>query len=184
MASEARQALNRRLADFDELLHARNRICPRGAGKPARKRGAAVLRGATVLLAASFEAYVEELYESAVEGIYASLSTEERRLLIAHTSGRLNNADVHKINLLYFNLGIPWIMSDTRIRWQKCSNRSVRAKLNRLIETRGSIAHGRSSPWVRKTVVENWRDVVTRVADRLDSIVGTYVFDRTGTQPW
>lgn len=184
MPSHARQALGIRLQDFDELIAARDAICPAGAGKPARKRGSAVLRGATVLLAAAFEGFVEELYELAVGHVYAAMTARERAALIDHTSRRLNNADVHKVNLLYFNLGVPWIMSNPAIHWQKCSNNTVRTKLNRLIETRGTIAHGRSSPWVRKTFLRNMRDVVTRLADRLDVIVAEHIESRTGHRPW
>jgi hypothetical protein len=184
MASHARQALDVRLRDLDEIVAARDVICPAGAGKPSHQRGSALLRGGTVLLAAAFEGFVEELYELAVDHIYATLTADERKALIDHTSKRLNNADVHKINLLYFNLGIPWIMSSPSIRWQKCSNQTVRNKVNRLIQTRGSIAHGRSSPWVRKAVLRNWRDVITRLADRLDVVVVDYIELRTGLRPW
>lgn len=184
MPSHARQALDVRLRDLDEIIAARDAICPEGAGKPAQKRGSALLRGGTVLLAAAFEGFVEELYELAVSHIYFTMTEDERKSLIDHTSKRLNNANVHKINLLYFNLGIPWIMSTPSIRWQKCSNQTVRSKVNSLIQTRGSVAHGRSSPGVRKDVLHNWRDVITRLADRLDVVVADHIEHRTGHRPW
>ena len=63
MPSEANIKLKTRLLEIDEVISARDSICPAGAGKPAQKKGAAVIRAGTTLLAAVFEAFVEELYE-------------------------------------------------------------------------------------------------------------------------
>jgi hypothetical protein len=67
MPSQALVALKSRLRDVDEILAARDAICPAGAGRPAQRKGAAVLAGGTVLLAAVFEGYVEHLYELSVD---------------------------------------------------------------------------------------------------------------------
>ena len=78
MPSQSRQELTNRLTDFDELIHARNTICPIGAGRPAKRKGAAVIRSSVVLLSASFEAYVEEVYEATVDLIFARASQADR----------------------------------------------------------------------------------------------------------
>ena len=39
MLSQARKELNLRLKDFDEIMTARDAICPANAGRPAKKQG-------------------------------------------------------------------------------------------------------------------------------------------------
>lgn len=63
MPSAANLKLKKRLLEIDEVILARDAICPAGAGKPALQKGTAVIKAGTTLLAAVFEAFVEELYE-------------------------------------------------------------------------------------------------------------------------
>ena len=183
MPSQSRHELTNRLADFDELIHARDAICPAGAGRPAQRRGAAVIRSSVVLLAASFEAYVEEVYDAAVDLIFAGASQADRDQLKEDTSRRLNIASVFKVNRLFFNIGIPWIMQHNQVHWQKFSNQSVRDTLDELVRTRNRIAHGNLVS-VRKPTAVKWRGFVERLADQIDAIVGTHVTQRTGNAPW
>ena len=183
MPSRSRQELSTRLTDFDELIEARDAICPDGAGRPAKRRGAAVVRSSVVLLAASFEAYVEEVYESAVDLLFAAAPPADRKKLKDDTSGRLNNATVFKVNRLFFNIGIPWIMHNQRVRWQKFTNQSVRDALDGMVNARNSIAHGEVIS-VRKPTAVRWRGFVERLADRIDSIVGDHVHQQTGIAHW
>jgi hypothetical protein len=134
--------LDRRLQDFNELMQARDAICPSDAGRPAQRQGAAIIRSSVVMLSAAFEAYVEEIYETAVDIIFASTSDASRNTLKNDTSRKLHNASTFKVDRLFFNVGLPWIMQTSSIRWRKFSNKSVQAELNKIIKTRNAIAHG------------------------------------------
>ena len=183
MTSIARQELTRRLKDFDEIIQARDAICPTGAGRPANRQGQAVVRGGVVLLSASFEAYVEELFDDAVDLIYASATGGDRNSLKNDTSGSLHNASVFKVNRLFFNIGIPWIMSHQRVRWQKFTNSRVREELGNLITSRNDIAHGTDITVAKPTAVK-WRGIIEKLADRLDMVVADRIESETGTRPW
>ena len=60
MSSPAFKTLITRLADFDELMEARDAIVPVRPGRPAQRKGRAIIHAAVVLLAAAFEAFVED----------------------------------------------------------------------------------------------------------------------------
>jgi hypothetical protein len=105
MPSKPLSDLQERLKDIDEILSARDAICPTGAGRPAQRKGAAVIAGGTVLLSALFEGFVEELFELTVDQLYASTPAGTRNTLKEHTSRKNNNANVHQVNTLFFYLG-------------------------------------------------------------------------------
>jgi len=50
MPSQHLSDFKAKLLDFDEIISARDSICPSGAGKPAQRKGAAVIRGGVVHL--------------------------------------------------------------------------------------------------------------------------------------
>ena len=170
MSSVARTELDRRLKDFDELMHARDQVCSSGAGRPAQQQGQAIVHGSVVLLAAAFEAFVEELYEEAVDIVYAHADANDIAQLRKNTSRRMNNADSFKVNHLFFNVGIAWIMKMPRIRWQKFSNQKVQETVNKVVVAHNEVAHGKN-PGLRKSQAANWRDFVERIADRLELTV-------------
>jgi len=153
MPSHARPELDRRLADIDELIAAHSSLTGGGVGRPRARQGAAITRAGIVLLAAAMEAYVEDLFEEAVPLLWPKASTVDVKALFQDTSRRLNNADVRKTELLYFNLGMPWALSG--IRWQKFSNPTFKSALNQLVETRNQIAHGRQ-PRARLQQLRRW----------------------------
>ena len=136
-----------------------------------------------VLLSAAFEAYVEELFDDTVDHVFANVSESDRDVLKKDTSERLNNASTFKVNRLFFNVGIPWIMHNQRIRWQKFSNESVCSELNRIIRTRNEVAHG-GSPTIRRRTAVRWKRVIERLADRLDLVVAEEIERQTGSSPW
>ncbi|MDO9099762.1 MAG: HEPN domain-containing protein [Caldisericota bacterium] len=183
MSSVARQNLEAQLADFDELMAARDAICSTGAGRPARRQGAAVIRGGVLLLSAAFEGYVEDVFDLAADLILAGYPHSVRKQFKKDTSGRLNNADVRKVNMLFFNIGIPWIMGHPKLHWRKFTNKSVQDTLNALIGARNSNAHGKPRS-VRKTRARFWRNFIARLGDKLDEIVSDEVASVTGSRPW
>ncbi|MCC7068652.1 MAG: hypothetical protein IT523_09370 [Burkholderiales bacterium] len=182
MPSEANIKLKTRLLEIDEVISARDSICPAGAGKPAQKKGAAVIRAGTTLLAAVFEAFVEELYEKSLDLLHPKLTAEVKELK-KHTSEKNHNANNHQVNNLFFYVGIPWIMQSKKICWKKFANKSVRDTLGKLSSARNKIAHG-ATHGVTKDQLVKWRDFVGHLADRLDVVVADHIEKQTGTRPW
>jgi hypothetical protein len=172
-----------KLIDFDEIISARDAICPSGAGRPAQRKGAAVVRGGIVLLSAAFEAYVEDVFDDVIDNIYAAASEDERKKLKKETSGRLNNASVWKVNLLFATVGLPWIMDDSTFHWQKFSNGSVKKTLDDIVTARNRIAH-RGVYSVRKPTAIKWRNFLERLTSKFDDRAKQYIIDQTGTSPW
>lgn len=183
MPSIARDELDVRLADFDELMLARDAICPTGRGRPSQRQGAAILRSSVVVLSAVFEAYVERVYDEAVDILLATSAESDRESLKNKTSRRLHNANSIKVNRLFDNIGIARIMESDRVRWQKFSNTNVRAELDRIVMARNGIAHGESRA-IQKRTATRWRGVIGRLADRLDGVVADHVEQQTGCRPW
>ncbi|MBC2729976.1 HEPN domain-containing protein [Thiobacillus sp.] len=182
MPSGANVKLKKRLREINEVISARDAICPAGAGKPAMQQGAAVIKAGTTLLAAVFEAYVEELYEKSLDLLHPTLPAEVKELK-KHTSEKNNNANNHQVNNLFFYAGIPWIMMSPKIRWQKFSNKKVRDTLGELSTARNRIAHGGSHS-VTKNQLVFWHTFIERLADRLDIVVADHIENQTGARPW
>lgn len=183
MPSQPLQTLKIRLRDIDEVLAARDAICLPGAGRPAKRRGAAVIAGGTVLLAALFEGYLEALYEVAVDLLYAAQPAADRTKLKEFTSEKNNNANVHQVNTLFFYLGIPWAMSHPSVHWQKCTNASVRGRLAAISKARNKLAHGGTHA-VTKPMLKSWRDFIGRLAEKLDVVAADHIEEQTGNRPW
>jgi hypothetical protein len=183
MPSQALNDLKTRLRDVDEILSARDAICPTGAGRPAQRKGAAVLAGGTVLLAALFEGFVEDLYEVSVDKLFATYPAADRQNLKKHTSERNHNANVHQVNNLFFYIGLPWVMSHPNVHWKKFNNASVQARLGKLSKARNELAHGQHHS-VTKPQLKAWREFVERLAEKLDSIAFNHILASTGAAPW
>lgn len=183
MSSKPLADLKARLNEVDELLAARDAICPAGAGRPAQRKGAAVIAGGTVLLSALFEGFIEELYNLSVDSLYAAYPVADRENLKNFTSEKNNNANVHQVNTLFFYLGIPWVMTHPKIHWKKFNNVSVRDRLGRLSKARNELAHGKSHS-VTKPQLKAWRDFIERLAEKLDLVAGDHIEAKTGVRPW
>ena len=134
MPSNSRNELQRRLRDVDEIIDAHRAITGGGKGKPAQEQGGALTRAGVVLLSAAMEAFVEDLFEEAARLLMPGRTEDEMVSLFKNTSRRLNNADIHKTQMLFFNLGIPWVLEN--IRWQKFSNNDFKSSVNRLVGAR------------------------------------------------
>jgi hypothetical protein len=83
----------------------------------------------------------------------------ERKALFDDTSRRLNNADVRKTELLYFNVGLPWVLGE--ISWQKFPNATFKKSLNELVTKRNQIAHGSKRGTVRLGQLRRWKNMVS-----------------------
>lgn len=107
MPSQASIELTVRLKDVDELVSAHGTVTGGGQGRPAERQGAAITRAGVVLLAAATEAFIEDLFEECAALVFTGMPQADLDRLFKNTSKRLNNADVHKCEMLFFNIGIP-----------------------------------------------------------------------------
>lgn len=180
MPSQALLELKTRLKDVDELISAHTAVTGGGRGRPVMRQGAAITRAGVVLLSAATEAFVEDLFEEAAKLIFDIMPDDDLEKLFKNTSKKLNNADVHKTELLYFNLGMPWALRG--INWRKFSNETLRKELNKLIETRGSIAHGRGQTVGLRTL-RRWKNMIEMFAPNFEIKVADYVSNATGLRP-
>jgi hypothetical protein len=180
MPSKAREDLFLRLNDVQEIFEAHKSLTGGGRGRPAERQGAALTRAGIVLLAAALEAFVEDLFEETALFIMTENTEEERQYLFKHTSRAFGNANVFKINMLYFNLGIPWVLND--IRWQKCSNKVFRSKLDKLINARNSVAHGHPVK-LQLNMLWSWKNTVEKFSERFEIKIADFVLRNTDVQP-
>lgn len=182
MPSQALDELRDALKDVDEIVAAHRALTGGTPGRPQKKQGAAITRGGVVLLAATVEAFVEDLFDEAVDKIFAGRPDAQRNDLKSKTSGNFANATTYKIDSLFFAVGVPWITE--RIRWQKFSNASFTTSLNGLIKSRNAIAHGdRPRPGIRLRQLRAWRTMVEKFAVRLEALVADEIEQATGTRP-
>jgi hypothetical protein len=182
VASNARDELGRALVDVKQVIDAHVAITGGGAGRPAQKLGAPVTRAGVVLLVAATEAFVEDLFAEAVDLIWPT--HPNKMAFVEATVGQraFANPSVHKTNMLFFNLGIPWVLED--IRWQKRTNKSFLDSLTLLIKRRNEIAHGakpRVSVQLRQ--LRAWHRMIELYAARLETLVADRVEAVTGTRP-
>jgi hypothetical protein len=181
MASAALDELEIRLADVDELITAHGTLTGHRRGRPIESQGGALTRGGVLLLYAATELFVENLFEEAAAILFARMTPGQRETLINSTSRRLNSASPFNIEMLYFNLGMRWVLSD--IRWNKFSNAKFRKALNNLVAKRHELAHGRWSSAVRLQSLRAWLAMVRRFAPRLEQRVSDELLAATGMRP-
>lgn len=172
MPSNARTNLIVALKDVDEIIAAHVAVTGGGRGKPAMRQGAAVTRSGVVVLAAAFEAFIEDLFEEAADVVYDGWTAAQRKELFEQTTERLNNASVFKTNFLYFNLGIPWVFNG--IRWKKFSNARVKEEVGRLVTSRNKVGHG-ERPAIRLATLRYWRNMIEMLAPRFEAHVSAEV---------
>lgn len=180
MASTSRLELAVRIADVEELISAHGIITGGGRGRPAENQGRAITRAAIVLLAAANEAFIEDLFHEATTKIFPGMSDDEQKNLFGNTTKKLNTASVQNIEMLYFNLGMPFVLKD--FKWQGFSNKQFRKKFNRLIEVRGSIAHGRPQAASLQSL-KSWKSMIECFAIRFEQRVANNIRNIAGTHP-
>ena len=180
MPSQARSQLDLQVDDVNELIGAHTALTGGGVGRPANSQGAAIVRAGLVLLAAAFEEYVEAVFEEAFPLMYPQVTLTEQRRFYKQTTERFNNADSQKVNFLFFNIGCPWIISS--ISWRKYPSEKVTKRLNWIIETRNSIAHGKQ-PSIRLKTLALSRDFILRLAQHMDTAIANHLAASGHTAP-
>jgi hypothetical protein len=181
MTSKAQQALTAAVADVDALIADHAVVTGGGVGKPAGGKGAELARAGVVLLAGAVEGFVEDLFDEAVDLIYQQRTPAELKAFKKETSGRLNNVDSRKTNLLFSHIGLPWALEG--VRWQKFSNDSFVRSLDSLVLMRNKIAHGRAPARVLLNDLRAWRTMAGQFSLRFEWIVADHVATLTGVAP-
>ncbi len=204
MPSQALQDLNLRLKDIDQLLEAHTAltkfkkaekaakqpglrkiltvvdalVTAPGKGKPAEVD--AINRAAFVLLTAHFQGFVDDLHKDLATKLLTGKVTSVDEVI---ELAKPRNANPHSqiIEKMFGGLGVFEVMS--RIKWQKCSNDSVKKRLTGYIQTRNKIAHG-SRLSVTKQKVKQYMQFVQKLAEELDKAVSVSAKKFTGITPW
>ncbi|MBA1149181.1 hypothetical protein H0Z60_19215 [Ectothiorhodospiraceae bacterium WFHF3C12] len=206
MPSQARENLNIRLRDVDQLLNAHTAITKfknaeaaaqrltgdlsqaanvfnalvtdPGRGKP--KEVDALNRAAYVLLTSHFQGFVDDLHKE-VGLLIIGNNAEEPEDVIKMLGNNRANPHVNVVNRIFASLGLYDVMD--QISWRNCNNRSVKKRLTTALETRNKIAHGARES-ITKANVTQLKDFVVLLADALDAEVRIKAHPRIGHYPW
>jgi hypothetical protein len=206
MPSQARQDLDERLIDLDQLFQAHTAltkfkkaeaaanqaggglqnitnvvnalVTQPGKGRPAEV--SALNRSAFVLLCAHFQGFVEDLHKEAAQHSLAGkvASVDE---VVKLVKPRNSNPHSDIIERMFSGIGIYDLMH--KPHWNKCSNATVRSRITKYIEERNQIAHGKK-PTIHKTKVTGFKEFVVLLADALDEEVRHQIDIQTGNSPW
>lgn len=177
--SQARQALDARLSDLDdlELAHADADADAEHANNPGRRWNVHGLnRGGILLLSAHLEGYLEDLMEEALAAINPTLNGRPLRRGFTNPTAR-------RIDEFYELLGLQDATKHPSIRWQNATNQTVRRKLGDLVALRNQIAHGQQTT-VHLTRVTHFRGIVVRFAARFDEVIRQHLTNVLGAAPW
>lgn len=206
MPSQARQDLDDRLADIDQIFDAHsaltkfkkaeaaaNReggglgnitnvvnalVTQPGKGKPAEV--AALNRSAFVLLCAHFQGFIEDLHsEAAQHTLNGKVSSIEGVIKLVKPRNSNPHSDI--IEQMFSGIGIYDLMHVPH--WNRCTNERVRSRITKYIFERNQIAHGKK-PIIHKSKVTGFKKYVVLLADALDAEVGRQVTSLTGSSPW
>ncbi len=205
MASGARNDLDERLEEIDQLLKAHGAltrlkraeaalqaggqslqavaqvvnalVSHPGVGRPAEVQ--ALNKAAITLLSAHLQGYVEDVFEEVGRKLLDGRVPELDALL--RQAPRRGNPNWDNITRLFAALGFPDILDG--ISWQGMSNGAIKTRLRDLNELRNKIVHGKTET-VRKRVVENYAGFVRQFATRLDRRVVSVYRSLIGQDPW
>ena len=200
----------RRLLEIHEVVA--------GSGR-GRKHDVEVLnKSAIVLVVACWEAYVEDLAESALRELinrsrdhtafppkvldrvasknsgsaawnlagqgWRSAMRSNFQEILAKTTATLNTPRAPQVDELFEKtIGLEAISKTWR--WPSRTSAQTVAALDRLITTRGAIAHRvtHSKPILKRDVVSAI-ELVSRLAVKSSNRVSRYIYERTETGPW
>ena len=180
MPSNARSKLAKSLLDVDELINAHPALTGGGAGRPAGRQGEALCRAGIVMSVACTEAFFEDLFEEAAPLLFASASTTDLKFLFEGTTKKLNHPAIHKLRLLYWNLGVIDVFSG--VSWQKSDNAKLIKSYNLLLDLRGRIAHGRQ-PKVKLSLLKYYRGFIEKLGEKIEKKVVNHIQSATNKPP-
>ncbi|MFC2993197.1 HEPN domain-containing protein [Halomonas tibetensis] len=206
MPSQARENLNIRLGDVDQILNAHSAITKfknaeaaaqrlsgdlnqavnvfnalvtdPGRGKP--KEVDALNRAAYVLLTSHLQGFVDDLHKEIgllIIGNNASSPGDVIKML----GNNRANPHVEVISRIFSSLGLYDVMD--QLSWRNCNNKSVKRRLTTALQTRNKIAHG-AREGITKANVTQLKDFVILFADGLDAEVRRKAQIILGRHPW
>ncbi len=206
MASTAFNNLNVRLKDIEQILEAHSAITKiknaenalkhvgnplmsifnisnaiisvPGRGRP--KEVDALNRAGFVLLCAHFQGYIDDLHAETAK-ILLSGKVANIDNTIKLIKPRNSNPYPNIINIMFAGLGVYDLME--KIRWQKCSNKTVKERLTKYIEIRNKIAHG-AKVTVTKFKLKNFMSYVVTLSEKLDGQIKNDIRSLTKNSPW
>lgn len=206
MASQARENLNVRLCDVDQLINAHTAITKfknaeaaaqrltgdlsqaanvfnalvtdPGRGKP--KEVDALNRAAYVLLTSHFQGFIDDLHKEVGLLIIGNNAANPDKVVKMLGNNRANPHD-DVINRMFASLGLYDVMD--QISWRNCNNKSVKNRLTTALRTRNKIAHGARES-ITKANVTQLKGFVVHFADELDAEVRIKAHPIIGRYPW
>lgn len=178
MASAARNAFQHRITDVEEIIRAHGIVTGNARGR--RHEGQALTKAGIVLLAAAAEAFFEDLFNESLRLIYPNLSENQIKEIVQDTSGRLNNASVKNVNLLYLHLGMPLALDG--ISWRNSSNETVKRKITAMVKARNRIAHGAITQYYLANL-RTWKINLDRLSEHLERKLARHIGQVVGEQP-
>lgn len=128
----------------DELIAVREEQHGGQPGAPIMvngyREGQSINRSCIVMLSALLQVYVEEVFIACSVEALPKLENAEAKEQYRLTFRHWGNPSAENVQRLFSRLAIGDVLED--LRWQKCTPRIVRNKLDDLNTIRNSIAHG------------------------------------------
>ena len=133
------------LASIDELIHARRELHGGERGAPIKlddgsREGAAINRACVVLLSATLQAYVSDVFLSCSNKAFGHDFQEQALENYRATWSRWGNASPANIVRLFRRLGVDDIF--TGLSWQGQATNTLKRNLDTINQVRNRIAHG------------------------------------------
>lgn len=161
----------------DELISVRKDLHGGGVGAPKLKdgdrEGAALNHACVVLLSATLQAYVSDIFLSCSNMVFKhSLQGKELENYKSTWSG-WDNPNPSNILVLFRRLGADDIFYG--LSWQGQSTKALKSNLDRLNQVRNCIAHGRDIMIDKKPLslrlnqIERWRNVCGTFGEYFES---------------
>lgn len=165
------------LTFVDELIAVRHGQHGGGVGAPpvagGYRVGVSLNRSCVVMLSALLQGHVEEVFVRCSTALLNTLATPAAAEEYRESFKRWGNPSASNIDQLFLRLGLVKALNG--LRWQKCSNQSLRNKLNGINELRNKIAHGdahltlNGAPFsLRLEQIERYRNFVGKFGDEFE----------------
>lgn len=206
MPSKARDNLDRRMKDIEQLIkahaaltqfqRARKKAEDAGGGlekiaevvdslinapgQGRRTEVEALNRAAIVLLSAHLQGYIEDIYEETAHALLKS-SVADIDALVRQGQSGFTNPHAFRIDRLFASIGLPKITDN--LSWQRASNKSIKQRLTDYVELRNDIAHGKQSTVYKEKVVR-FKRFVEVFARTLEQRIENEVLKVTSHKPW